>query len=217
MFITAVKTALVEAVVSGFNTINTQYNPNLTGQFNYPNDTSIDLTPNSVTIEYPLEEVQWPAIFVQFRPTKSQWTGMNPDVYVTISGSPELISTREIYFEGVIDFQILAMHSEERDRLWDSLYNLILMDYVSPASTAFYSSINANDLVGMTILQSTVTSLGDTVSPGTPYSPEELTYESTLRVQCVGQAYETKFYYNVPTISAILASGTLVVNGQIYE
>ena len=216
MFTTAVKTALVEATVAGFNAINTNYNPNLTGQFNYPSDTSIDLTPNSVTIEYPLEEVQWPAIYIQFRPTKSQWTGLNPDIYTTISGTTNVIAEREIYFEGVIDFQILAMHSEERDRLWDSLYNLILMDYISPASTSFYNSINANDLLGITLLQSTVTNLGDTVNPGTPYSPEEMTYETTLRVQCVGQAYETKFNDIVPGISAITASGILVINGSVY-
>ena len=212
MFITGVKTAMVEATVAGFNAINTTYNPNLTGQFNYPNDTSIDLTPNSVTIEYPLEEVQWPAIYIQFRPTKSQWTGLNPDTYSTISGTKDVVADRMIYFEGVLDFQILAMHSEERDRLWDSLYNLIFMNYNSPASTAFYNSINANDLIGLTILESTVTSLGDTVNPGTPYSPEELTYESTLRVQCVGQAYESKFATTISGISAITVSGTLVIN-----
>jgi hypothetical protein len=209
MFITGVKTAIVEALVAGFNTINPNGIPNITRQFNYPSDTSIDLTPNSVTIEYPLEEVQWPAIFVQFRPSKSQWTGMNPDVYTSISGTNTYIQTREIYFEGVIDFQILAMHSEERDRLWDSLYNLILMDPNSPASNAFYSSINANDLVAITLLQSTVQSLGDTVSPGTPYSPEELTYESTLRVQCIGESFESKYNSIVPAVSAISVSGTL--------
>lgn len=207
MFTTAVKTAIVEALVSGFNSINTTYNPNLTGQFNYPADSTIDLTPNSVTIEYPLEEVQWPAIFVQFRTSKSQWTGMDPDIYITVSGLPTSTSTREIYFEGVLDFQILALHSEERDRLRDSIFNLILMGGGSPASTAFYSSLNANDLVAMTILASTVTSVGDTVNMGTPYSPEELTYESTLRVNCVGEAYVAKYNEIVPNFSQVTTSG----------
>jgi len=204
MFTTAVKTCIVEALVAGFNALNP------TGS--YPSSTSLDLTPNSVTIEYPLEEVQWPALFVQFRPSKSQWTGLNP---TTFSGSASPFSaSREIYFEGFIDFQILAMHSEERDRLWDSLNNLILMNGFSPGATAFYNSINQNDLIGITLLASTVQSLGDTVSPGTPYSPEELTYEATLRVQCVGEAYENKFTTLVSGISAVTVSGalTLVVN-----
>jgi hypothetical protein len=203
MFTTGVKISIIEGLVAGFNALNP------TGAL--PSSTSLDLTPNSVTIEYPLEEVQWPAIYVQFRPTKSQWTGLNPDVFTTVSGQSTSSSTRQIYFEGVIDFQILAMHSEERDRLQDSLYNLILMDPTSPASLAFYTSINANDLVAMTILESTVTTIGDSVSLGTPYSAEELTYESTLRVQCVGQAYETKYDNVYQNISAVTTSGSMFV------
>ena len=211
MFITGVKIALVEALVAGFNAINPNYNPNLTQQFNYPNDNTIDLTPNSITIEYPLEEVQWPAIFVQFRPTKSQWTGLNPDTYTAISGTTLHNTNREIYYEGVIDLQILAMHSEERDRLWDSLYNLILMDPNSPASAAFYDSLNSNDLIAITLLQSTVTSLGDTVSPGTPYSPEELTYEATLRIMCIGESFETKYDTGIESLIAVTVSGSLSI------
>jgi len=210
MFITAVKTAIVEALVAGYNSINTVSNPNLTGQFNYPSDNTIELTPNSVTIEYPMEQFQWPAIFVQFRPSKSQWTGMNPDVFIPVSGTNTYTQAREIYFEGVIDFQILAMHSEERDRLWDSLYNLILMNPTSTASSAFYSNIANNNLIALTLLPSTVQSLGDTVNPGTPYSPEELTYESTLRVQCIGEAYETKYNTTVSGITAVNVSGSLI-------
>lgn len=206
MFITGVKTALLEALAAGFGAINSSY---------YPSDTSVDLTPFSTTIEYPLEEVQWPAIFVQFRPSKSQWTGLNPDVYVTISGAQALTSSREIYFEGTVDLQIMAMHSEERDRLLDSVHNLILMDPPSPASVAFRESISNNDLIAMTFLDSRTISAGDTVSLGTPYSPEELTYEGTIRVQCVGQAYETKFNTIVSGLQSIVVSGFVSINGYV--
>jgi len=209
MFVTAVKIATIEALVAGFNALNP------TG--NLPSNTSLDLTPNSVTIEYPLEEVAWPAIFVQFRPTSVRWQGLSPDTYitasgVTISGSPAMTASRIGYFEGNIDFQILAMHSEERDRLWDSVYNLVLMEGLSPASNAFYTSLNNNDLLGITLLPTTVQGLGDTVAPGTPFSPEELTYETSLRVQCVGDFYENKFSTNLPTLTAITVSGSLVFN-----
>ena len=210
MFITAVKIAIVEALVSGFNAINPVGTPNITGQFNLPQNRTLDLTPNSVTIEYPLEEVQWPAIFVQFRPTKTQWTGLYPDTFINTSSS-SAEQYRQGYFEGNIDLQILALHSEERDRLVDSLYNLVLMNPGNPGSNAFYNSINANDLVGMTLLQGTVTSLGDTVSPTTPFSPEELTYEATLRIQCVGDFYENKFAFGLPRLNTVTLSGSLFI------
>jgi len=206
MFITAVKTAVVEALDAGFNALSIN-----------PSDTSLDLTPNSITIEYPLELVEWPAILVQFRPSRIQWSGLNPDVYtvapsgITISGNnyPGDNSTRTGYFEGSIDLQIMAMHSEERDRLWDSVTNLILMGNGSPASTAFYASIYANDLVGMTLLPDTYTPLGDSITTGTPWSPEELTYEASVRISCIGDFYSTKYDYLVPQITKITSSGTI--------
>ena len=205
MFTTAVKTAIVEALNAGFSTLASA-----------PSDNSLDLTPNSITIEYPLELVAWPTILVHFRPSKVQWSGLFPDTHtvsnggITISGttySGSVIS-RNGYFEGSIDLQIMAMHSEERDRLYDSVANLILMGQGSEASAAFYSSIFNNSLVGMTLLPSTYTNLGDSISSGTPWSPEELTYEASIRIQCIGDFYETKYNYVTPSITTISASGT---------
>ena len=210
MFVTAVKTAIVEALTAGFNVLNA----------GTPSNTSLDLTPNSITIEYPLEPVQWPAIFVQFRPNKIQWSGINPNNYstfasgITISGVTYsgTLTSRTGYFEGNIDLQIMAMHSEERDRLFDSVTNMILMDTVSPASVAFTQSIANNNLVGMTLRLDTIAPLGDSVSAGTPFSPEELTYEASIRVGCVGDFYENKYQIIYPQVTKITATGTEVPN-----
>jgi len=205
MFVTAVKTTIVEALNAGFSQLASS-----------PSDTSLELTPNSITIEYPLELVQWPAIFVQFRPNKIQWSGINPDTYV-VSSSGYTINgitysgtnpTRNGYFEGTIDLQIMAMHSEERDRLMDSVTNLILMDTISPASTAFIQSVYNNTLVGMTMLLDNVTFLGDSVSVGTPWSPEELTYEASVRIPCIGDFYTTKYNVTLPQITQVTSTGT---------
>jgi len=204
MFLTATKTAIVEALVSGFQQLASG-----------PSNTSLDLVPNSITIEYPLQQVLWPAIFVQFRPDKVQWTGLMPDQYTTaVSGS--VTTSRMGYFEGSVDLQIMAMHSEERDKLWDSVVNLVLMGAGSPASTAFYDSIANNDLVSLTFLPDTVTPLGDTVSPGTPFSPEELTYEASVRLRCIGTYSESKYNYPSIAVDEITVSGTLTLISGAY-
>ena len=212
MFITAVKTAIVEALDAGFNQLATS-----------PSDTSLDLTPNSITIEYPLELVEWPAILVQFRPSRIQWSGLQPDSYTTYSGGitisghnyPADNITRTGYFEGSIDLQIMAMHSEERDRLWDSVTNLILTGPGSPASAAFYNSIFNNDLVGMTLLPDTYTPLGDSITSGTPWSPDEITYEASVRISCVGDFYTAKYDYQVPQITSVVTSGSIFTPSKI--
>ena len=210
MLITGVKIAIVEALVAGFNSIN----PAPSGrQVGIPSSSTLDLTPNSVTIEYPKEMAHWPSIFVQFRPSKVQWSGLYPDTFILPSG--QYINNNQVaqmsrtgYFEGSIDLQILALTSEERDQLWDTLYNLVLMNPGNPASNSFYQNLVNNNLIGMTILPSTVQTLGDTVSPGTPWSPEELSYEASVRIQCIGDFYESKFNNLVPTLTTVVLSGT---------
>jgi len=199
MFITGVKVALVEALNAAFDALGAR-----------ANNTTKDLTPKSITIEYPMQEVEWPAIFVQFRPTKVQWSGLHPDTWTVVSGVGT--TSRIGYFEGNIDLQIIALHSEERDRLWDSLYNLVLMNPGSPASHAFYNSLNSNDLVGITLLPSIVANLGDTVAMGTPFSPEELTYEASVRINCVGDFFEHKYDYEDVVVTAVTVSGQQIVN-----
>lgn len=201
MFVTGVKVAIVEALNAAFDALGARADSN-----------TKDLTPKSVTIEYPMVEVQWPAVFVQFRPTKVQWSGMFPDEFTVVSGQQTGTSSRVGYFEGNIDLQILALRSEERDRLWDSLYNLVLMNPGSPASAAFYNSLYDNDLIGITLLPSTVGNLGDTVAMGTPFSPEELTYEASIRIPCIGDFYEAKYNQQSTVLTNVTVSGEQVIN-----
>jgi len=180
-------------------------------QGNIPSDTTNELTPTKFNIEYPLVEASWPSIYVHFTPITTQWTGLDPDFFYVVSGT-DIICDRQIYFEGYIDFQILAMASEERDRLADSIDNLILYDVQSAASTAFYNSIYEDPLVGLTILSSKTRPVGDSIGLGTPFSAEALSFEATIRAQCVGQAYEPKYDYNPPILQSIAVSGMTTYN-----
>jgi hypothetical protein len=203
MIITAAKIATVEAITAAFSALGPT-----------SSNTTKDLVPRSVTIEYPVEEIAWPAVYVQFRPTLTQYTGLNPDSFVAIKNEQGQTTSweqvRQGYFEGAFDLQILAMASEERDKIWETLINFFIMNNMDPASTAFYNSIAENDLIAITFAQGSVLQVGDTVSPGTPWSPEELTYETTLRIKCVGQFYEDKYTQTLLPVSSVKVSGTMV-------
>lgn len=204
MFITAAKIATVEAIESAFAALG-----------NMSSNITKDLVPRSVTIEYPVEEVEWPAIYVQFRPTLTQYTGLDPDTFAEIITNGDITGweqIREGYFEGAFDLQILAMSSEERDKIWETIINFFIMNGMSPGSSAFYSSISANDLISITFAQGSILQVGDTVSPGTPWSPEELTYETTMRIKCVGEFYENKYNVELSPVSSVELIGTLLAD-----
>lgn len=209
MFITAAKIATIEALNAAFDALGERAS-------NYTKD----LVPKSVTIEHPIDEIQWPAIYVQFRPTITQYTGLNPDQFsAQYDEAGNIIGWQQVrhgYFEGAFDLQILAMSSEERDKIWETVVNFFIANTMSPSSTAFYNSLEQNDLLGITFMQGSVLQVGDTVSPGTPWSPEELTYETTLRIKCVGEFYEDKYTQKLLPISSITVQATMK-SGDIEE
>ena len=103
MIITAAKIATVEAITAAFSALGPT-----------SSNTTKDLVPRSVTIEYPVEEIAWPAVYVQFRPTLTQYTGLNPDSFVAIKNEQGQTTSweqvRQGYFEGAFDLQILHLH-----------------------------------------------------------------------------------------------------------
>ena len=205
MFITATKIAVIEAIRAGFNAIGPA-----------SNNTTVDLVPRSVTIEYPVEEIEWPAIYLQFRPTVTQYTGLNPNQQIK-NQDGTYTSYRHGYFEGAFDLQILAMSSEERDRIWDTLTNLIMMNDMAPGSSAFYQSIVDDQLIGLTILPGQIIQIGDTVNAGTPWSAEELTYEATIRFRCIGEFYEDKYNQNLLPLDQITVIGQAVHENEVLS
>jgi len=156
-----------------------------------------------VDIEYPEDAIDWPGLFVQFRPSSVSWTGINPDGFTLNDSSTEYTKFRRGSFEGYFDLSILALSSQERDRLWDSLVELFLFGRDSPATAPFFDTVNSHDLVALTILETAVEPLGDQSSLGTPWDPNILTYEASLRVNVVGQFWADVYNQKLLPLSAI--------------
>lgn len=187
MFLVAVKTILVEALRETLTE-------------NYP-----DLVPRRIDIEYPEDEIDWPALLVQFRPTSAiEWTGINPDYYIEHDTVPKTFTqVREGSFGGSVDLTILATTSQERDRLWDALNGLVLMgDEFQPASP-FFKKIEDNDLINLTIQKTQVMPVGDTIGVGTPWDGDLLTYEATLRFNLIGQFWMDIYKQELISVSSI--------------
>lgn len=190
MFVSAVKLAIVEALRE------TVLAAGFTGDARF----------QSIDIEYPEQSQQWPSLLVQFHPRGSvSWTGVNPEEF-TEAGELETFDWTGItkgYFEGSIDLTVLALTSRERDRLWDALIELLLMGLRNADTEIFFERLNNHDLIDMTVLPSNITPLGDSISPGTPWDPEPLSYEATVRIDVVGQFYASTYDRRLMSISEV--------------
>ena len=205
---TAAKMAMMEGLSTGYTILN----PN--AATNYQPEGK-DLRPQSIQIEYPNAELDWPALLIQFHPSKVEDIGMNPEFFIAPTGVPATYTSQQlIYFEGAYDLSIYSLTSQERDRLWDGLINMILLQPVSVASQAFYQIINNYDLLPqLTLLQSQITPIGDTIGPGVPWNEELLVYEATIRVPCVGVA-SNPYSTDIPSITKVILTGTSEADGS---
>jgi hypothetical protein len=194
MFLTASKVCMVEALRAAM-----PYNIN----------TLAKAAPKRIDLEYPEDDQDWPALLVQFRPTNIMWSGLNPDQALIETTSGGVVTSyryvRRCSFEGAFDLTLLALSSQERDRCWDSLIELFMLGKNNPATAAFHDTIENHDLIAMSILQTQPQPMGDSANVGTPWDPNALTYEATVRIQIVGQFWADTFDQILLPLSAIQA------------
>lgn len=189
MFITATKVAIVEALRSvWFEDQETNTYRSDLKEFDKP-------YPRRISIEYSEEAEDWPFVLVQVRPSLIQWTGITPDEIINAGpeDSPTWKRIRQGRFEASCMLQIMALTSGERDRIWDNLILLIMMGRTRSLTRSFHSTLETNDLVGITINEASVRPIGDTISVGTPWDPEMLTYEATIEFDMTGVFYADEF------------------------
>jgi len=202
MFLTATKVAIVESLRSVWFSENQDTNKN-TKTLN-KND---EPYPKRITIDYPEEAHDWPFILVQIRPTLIEWTGVMPDEIVEFGPDDAKVikSIRQGKFEATCMLEIMATESQTRDRIWDNLINILLMGRKKNPLNNFYTTLEQNDLVGITIMEGAVRNIGDTITAGTPWSDELLTYEAAIEFDMVGIFYADEYNQDlVPLKKAII-------------
>lgn len=224
MFLTAVKTAIVESLRSvWYEGQNVGQEPNVV---NPELDDNAVPIPRRITLEYPEEAQEWPVILVQVRPTVVEWTGIMPDEIVDASldsGFPEIDRTtdedpalnanpsykliRQGHFEATCMLQILALNSMERDRMWDNLIKLLMMGRKKVGTSNFFTTIETHDLVGLTIIEGSIRPVGDSIGQGTPWNAELLSYEAAIEFDMVGTFFADEYTEDLVPLKA----------AQVYE
>lgn len=197
MFITAAKTAIVEALRAVWFVDETS------NELNADLRASDKPYPRRVTIEYPEEPEDWPFILVQLRPKLISWTGITPDEIINTGTeeTPIYKRIRQGRFEASCMLQIIALSSGERDRIWDNVVNLLLLGRTRNPTNNFYSVIDTHDLIGMTVMEGSVVPVGDSISMGTPWDPEVITYEAAIEFDIVGIFYTNEYNSELITLT----------------
>lgn len=151
-----------------------------------------------IDMEYPMIQIQYPGIWVQFSVTKLNRAGVGHEITVQDPETHEWSFIQEWMFQGRITLTICATKNVDRDRLADSLIaNLAfartpqLLATKPQADTKKYRSLitalDENPYVAMTLQLDTIVPGGQQASMGTPWSDDILTYEDSYSFDLVGQ------------------------------
>lgn len=187
MFLDATKLALVE----GWRQV-------------FDNDSFPGPKPRKVDIEYPMQEIDWPAVLVQFHPATIEWTGLNPTMYTPITDPTfSWEGVRAGHFEGSADFSIMALTSAERDRIYDAMLGVVMMGDMSAVTSPFWQSLNNHDLIAMSFQPSKVQPVSDSIQQGAPWDDRVLIYEGSVRIQVIGEFYADMYTQQLLAISAV--------------
>lgn len=158
-----------------------------------------------IDMEYPLEQAQYPGIWVQFSLTSLKRAGIAHEVMtksIENEGQPdEWVNwepVQEWMFEGRVTLTVVALTSLERDRIAGTL--LAILAFARPASTvltnpnrdtkehrSFITELAENPYVFVTPNSDEIIMGGESMAQA-PFDPENLlTYENSFSFDVLGQ------------------------------
>lgn len=174
MYLVPLKTLLVDAIKQTFDQ-------------NYPAE---DFRGIHTSIEYPIDKMQYPGIWVDYQDTGSlQIAGINHREYT----DPATDGTRRRYtrwrFSGYAQFTVVALTSLQRDRLYDELVRVCAFGRgtdLSPINT-FREVIETNEFLACNMDFDQIEPSGNAAAPGTPWGSDEIIYERSLNMEMIGE------------------------------
>lgn len=153
-----------------------------------------DNSPVYIEMEYPLEKVHYPGVWVQF-----SLGDLTPAGHGHQQREPETGNLMQtMMYEGKVTLTLVALSSKERDRLADQIINVLSFSRIASTNvvtengfiesfSTLYDEFNKNPHVSITINSDKPRPMGQSVSVGTPWHQDTLVYEDAYSFDVIGQ------------------------------
>lgn len=151
-----------------------------------------------INLEYPLEEENYPGIWVQFSITKLNRAGLSHEVWIK-NDNNDWMPIQEWTFTGRVTLNVVALTNKERDRISDALImmfsfsrtpDLVLRQASKDTQQYrnFLSSLGESPYISMTVNTDSLGSGGQTAQMGLlPWQQDILVYEDSYSFDLLGQ------------------------------
>lgn len=174
MFLAEVLTAITEGLKRTFND-------------EYP---VADFRKLHVSIEYPVAEASYPAIWVGFEPTSTLVrAGINHVEFLEreVDGETRFGQVTRWRFQGTVQYTVISLSSLARARLADEVIRTIGFGELEEGRGTFRDFIEDNPLIPLSMDYDTIEMRGVAETPGTPWGTDDILYEVTMTSRVVGE------------------------------
>lgn len=135
-----------------------------------------------VSVEYPVEQAHYPAIWVDYEGAELRTVGI---AYTQQDAQGNAYARWR--FAGHVVFTIVAMSSNERDMIYDQLISMTAFAAQSSFPSRFRQVTENAPLVASVWSFDTVEDRPGAAAPGTPWGTMEVIYERGFAVQVIGE------------------------------
>lgn len=163
----------------------------------------------NVSIEYPVREQDYPAIWADFDISGDlESAGIDHREFAPVD--PTSLETRSFKrwkYQGNALYTIVALTSFERDRLFDEVLRVIAFGDESIQTQVFRSYIEDNELIACNLNFDHVGVMGKAETPGTPWLSDDIIYQITVSIEAIGEFVSDGSSGTLVPISAIKVYG----------
>lgn len=151
-----------------------------------------------VSIEYPVEEAQYPAVWVDFETSELRTVGI---AYTQTDAQHNAYARWR--FAGHATFTIVAMSSNEGDMIYDQLISMTAFAAQSEFPSVFRQTVEAAPLVASVWSYDSVEARPSAAAPGTPWGTMEVIYERGFALQVIGEFVTDPYSQALVTLAGI--------------
>ncbi len=160
-----------------------------------------DFRDTYVSIEYPIGEGDYPAVWVGFEPQgalSADGIGNTEMVSVETEEGTRFGEVSLWRFQGSALFTVMTTTSLNRARLMDEVVKAIAFGSREEGRGTFRDYLLAQDLIRIQMNYDEIDIRGMAETPGTPWGTDDLVYEVTLATDVIGEFASTPSGSRVP-------------------
>lgn len=135
-----------------------------------------------VSVEYPIAEADYPAIWVDYEGSELRTVGI---AYTETDAQGNAFTRWK--FAGHVTFTVVALTSNERDMIYDQLIAMTAFASQSEFPSTFRQVIEAAPLIASVWSFDSVEDRPGNAAPGTPWGTMDMIYERGFALQVLGE------------------------------